>query len=243
MTTYNSKGIEKLTGGVFYSSTPFDSNSKVLEGKVHHRFMNYFMIDKETHLLSEDQVFKICEKRDHNPHIIGKTNEKVKERIKKFIIETNPRRVLEIGSGLSPLSFSDSPQISLTISDANPKIVEEHRQNSRDCILLGNNTNNFDEYKNHFDIIAAVFVLHFKVDRAEIRAIRELLNEDGVFIANIYRLSCKAKSELEANFKLENLHIEKIKDTSNICKNHEYWICGNNKISMKNKAQAITRSL
>lgn len=226
--------LELLVEGVYFSTVPKADIKEFPLDEEYSCFMNHFYINQCTSELTEEQVFAICRKREQHIKIIGSINTNVKDIFRNFIKQGNFQDVIELGCGSNPTFINSKNSFNFTASDANEDVVYNTRKKGIKSIVFG--SNDISEISSNYDLAFAVFVLHFHFSNNEIRSLGRHLKTKGIFIANIYRINEEKRSDLKNRFEDFGFFLERIKDETEICKNHEFWIIGKNKKTVRNES-------
>jgi SAM-dependent methyltransferase len=215
-------GIVNIHKRVYRSENGEGGAEISYRGTVLYRFMDRLYLSCESEFLEEDEVAALCRERANQPALISPVNAKVKDAFRQLIYAMAPGRILEVGSGSNPiLSNQDASErnISYHTSDADP--ANSPTQFSCSCSKLAF----ADDY---FDLVGAVFVLHFRFAEDQIREISRCLAPSGVFIANVYRRGDSSKESLALAFASSGLCLVRLPDPQDLCINHEYWVASPN---------------
>lgn len=235
------KGLQLLEEGVFFTLTSSKTSKIEPPGEEYSCFMNHFYIDRCTSELTEKQVFAICDTREKHPEIIGTINDSVKDFFRLFVNHGNFREVLEIGSGSKPTFQGHGNAFNFTASDANIDVINNTRKSGIKSIELGRYRT--DEITATYDLAFAVFVLHFQFSDEEINAIKDHLKPNGIFIANVYRLTEEKRCTLTNQFNNLGLEVIRVKDLQKTCKEHEYWVISKELDTAKKHVEVLNKLL
>ncbi|MFK4204961.1 methyltransferase domain-containing protein [Acinetobacter junii] len=205
-----------------------------LDNKQHSRFMDYFYIELPSDELSEEQVFKLCQARVNERRCFDENsaNAKVKGLFNEFLKGHSQKSVLEVGAGTNPiLTVAEAIQHSMMYktsdADDNYQGLSYHFNANTD---LPNET---------FDIVIALFVLHFKFYEHQISQIFKHIKDDGIFLANVYNRTDNAREVLVTDFKEAGFHVELFRDPNNICRDHYYLFASKSKQIISSKQQML----
>ena len=160
----------------------------------------------------------------------------VRQLFRSFIWKLRPKNILEIGAGGRPIlsaAEADEQGISYTTADADPDI--------EGCFFSGMNSK-LEFPENHFELAAAVFVLHFYFYEAQIAELHRCLSPNGVFLANVYYRTQESREKLKQSFDSRGLKLLVINDPQQLCRDHEYWLAGKDSASLE-VAQKFLRDL
>lgn len=160
------------------------------------RFMNFIYLPQPLESLTTEQVKKICDVRlEHINELVNyRLNGEIVDTITDCVITKNSYRVPSLkaldfgcGSGLSyNMLLSRIPTLDLTGVDISEKAIDhckKHKINAKLTELRGKLP--FD--KGEFDIIFAVFVMHFHIDMPTLHELYRVLRPSGLFVFNIYQ--------------------------------------------------------
>lgn len=212
-------------------------------GKTYYRFMDFFYtytpyLDE----LNPVDVSHLCRARASFPDLISQANKDVRELFRQVAKELKPKTFLEIGAGLNPI-FYDQPEncTGYVISDADPEVIQKLCNEKNNCHVFSNSyyTLPFDD--DHFDLVMAVFVLHFPFYPNQLTELYRTISPLGAMVANVYRRTIEAKIKLSEDIEKAGFKIQKIHDTKKLCKDHEYWILGKNPTHLYNCAKTLER--
>ncbi len=221
------EGFEKLCDGV-YVCDPSDQqipDSFVADEAVYTSFMDYFYICVPSEELTSEQVHEICSRRRLNREWAqpGSVNSTVRGVFKSLVRHSAPSVLLEIGPGDSPLLLtSESGTLRYITADTDPSMVAANA-------AIGYESHEFVDLPlnaNSVDLVIAVFVLQFRFDQEELDEISRMLNDRGVFAANVYRRSKESRDRLKSMVLKSGMQLRAIGDSSELCRDHEYWIAG-----------------
>jgi hypothetical protein len=218
-------------------------NKAEFEGKTYYRFMDFFYtctpyLDELTAL----EVNHLCRARARYPDLISQTNVYVRELFKQVAVELAPRTFLEIGAGSHPI-FYNHPQncTGYIISDADPEVIQKLQNANNKCQIFSNSEYKLHVNNDHFELVMAVFVLHFPFYSNQLTELYRTMSPSGAMIANVYRRTIEAKNRLCTDIKEAGFKIQKIHDTKNLCIDHEYWIIGKDLKHLCNCAETLKR--
>ncbi|WP_064118909.1 methyltransferase domain-containing protein [Pseudomonas fluorescens] len=213
------------------------------EGKTYYRFMDFFYtytpyLDE----LTAVEVSDLCRARANHPELISQTNIDVRNLFKRVAVELSPKTFLEIGAGSHPI-FYDEPQNStdFIISDADQDVIDRLENQQNKCQLFSNTQYKLHFNDNHFELVMAVFVLHFPFYKEQLIELYRTMSPHGAMIANVYRRTIEAKERLHADMEEAGFKIYKIHDTKELCRDHEYWIIGKDLNHLYNCGEVLMR--
>jgi len=196
-----------------------------IKNKTYFRFCDFIFIPRDTYLLSQEQVIVVNQIRTKyfEIHPQFKMNDTVRNRFKSWVEILEPRSILEFGPGLNPFLPEHQNGIQIFYADFNGESVESLKSKGLDCSLFGKDSSLKIE-TDTIDLIVSIFVFHFDISQNQIKEFYRVINTDGVFIANVYKLPAEARHMLLTKFISTGFFYYIIPDSENICKNHEYWI-------------------
>lgn len=184
------------------------------------RFMKRFYVCCATEELTPEEVSALCQERAKQPDAIGPANAQVRGIFRELILTINPHTFLEVGAGCNPILANDDPIVSRV-----RYIKSDADINSADGLTVFSEKDCRLNYPSgHFELAAAVFVLHFNFYENQISELYRCLSADGAFVANIYRRTEGSRAALAENFTRNGFFIERLPDPYVACDNHEYWI-------------------
>lgn len=213
------------------------------EGIKYFRFMDFFYTRTEDlDQLSPDEVSNLCRARARFPTLISQPNIEVRSLFKALALEIGPSSLLEIGAGLNPL-FAGTTTMGMhyVLSDADQEVVKSHSNTDTECYIFSDAACVLPHQEGHFEMVIAVFVLHFPFYKTQLIELYRTLNKTGVIIANVYRRSDNARIQLTSDIESSGFKILKVKDTKHLCLNHEYWILGKSEAQMKICASTLKK--
>lgn len=213
------------------------------DGKTYYRFMDFFytytpFLDE----LDADGVNNLCRARARFPGLISQTNIDVRKLFKQIAVELAPKTFLEIGAGSHPI-FHNQPQncAGYIISDADPEVIEKLRGWGNECQIFSNSECELYFDDGHFELVMAVFVLHFPFYKNQLAELYRTMSPFGVMIANVYRRTVEAKGKLCADIESAGFKVHKVHDSKELCRDHEYWIVGKDLNCLYNCAKTLER--
>ncbi len=185
----------------FYVCTRFTSDvvgapiAKIGED-VFYRFMNYIYLPQPPESLSLEQVKRICDLRLENfdKLVDREINSYVVDTITrciaaKFPDATPPVKTLDFGcgSGLSTQLLLDHlPELDIVGVDISEKAIDLYKEQKINaiCTFPGEP---LPFVSATFDLIVAVFVMHFNIDTPTLIELRRILRPEGLFVFNVYQ--------------------------------------------------------
>lgn len=202
---------------------------------VYYRFMNFIYLPQPPESLDIEQVKKICDlrleyfdelvDRELNKYVVTSIADCVKA---KFAYNAPQMKGLDFGcgSGLSTELLLDClPQMDLIGVDISEKAVSSSKEQGINAVLtIPGERLSFEAET--FDIIFAVFVMHFNIDIATLLDLRRTLRTSGLFIFNVYQRDIDGVTEQleEAGFEAMEIwkRLHKIGDNHLImsCRKH-----------------------
>ncbi|WP_404344231.1 class I SAM-dependent methyltransferase [Vreelandella venusta] len=219
--------LEVFANGV-YKLNSKEKGPEVIsfENKLLYRFMDHLYVEKENlEDLTSDEVSDLCRARASYPVLIDEANSSVKKNFKEFIHRKNPQCIFEIGAGESPLLDCVDTKVSYAVCDADASLLDKEKKG-----LVFHNFSfespNIPFGDNYFDLVVAVFVLHFQFYEVQIKELARCIADDGVFLANIYRRKESGRVGLVQKFEQYGFYVFRLEDPQELCKNHEYWVIG-----------------
>jgi SAM-dependent methyltransferase len=205
------------------------------KGTIYYRFMDFFYVtNKNLDELEPEQVSNLCRARVKYPDSISVVNEDVRKVFKALAQALKPSSLLEIGAGRNPIFAPNEHKPDCYIlADADSEVVTYHANLSIDCYEFSQNICELPYFDDFFEMVIAVFVLHFPFAINQLLEINRRLKVSGVIIANVYRRSSESREKLTQNMMDVGFKIIKIQDTDNLCRDHEYWILGKEHTSVQ----------
>ena len=213
------------------------------EGNKYFRFMDVFYTrTQDLDQLSPEEVSNLCRARARFPDLISQPNIEVRSLFKALAMEINPTRLLEIGAGRNPVfAGTASNNMHYVISDADHEVVKSHTSTETECYIFSETACILPCQEGHFEMVIAVFVLHFPFYKAQLSELYRTLNNTGVIVANVYRRSTNARLQLASDIENSGFKILVVKDTKDLCLNHEYWILGKSEAQMRACATTLEK--
>ncbi|MDY0834334.1 hypothetical protein [Pseudomonas sp. SED1] len=204
----------------------------------YYRFMDYFYTQtKHLDELTPEGVSNLCRARAKYPLLISKTNVEVRSLFKALAKKIGPATLLEIGAGRNPVFEDEEPaEMHYVLSDADSEVVAFHLESKSECYAFSGETCNLPLKKDYFEMVIAVFVLHFPFHKEQLTELHKRLSSSGVIIANVYRRSDEAREKLTSEIIETGFKIKKIIDSAKLCRDHEYWILGKSDAQLENCA-------
>lgn len=200
--------------------------------ELYFRFMNFIYLPQPLESLTTEQVKKICDVRlEHINELVNhQLNSEIVDTITDCVIAKNgyplpSLKALDFGcgSGLScHMLLSRMPNLDLSGVDISEKAITrclEQDIKAKLTELRGKIP--FDTAE--FDIIFAVFVMHFHIDMPTLHELCRVLRPSGLFVFNVYQRDIVGLTEQlkEAGF----CNIEIWKRLSNIGNTHVVMSC------------------
>lgn len=221
----------------FYVCTRFTGDMigppRVYIGReLYFRFMNFIYLPQPLESLTPEQVKKICDVRlEHVDELVNyQFNSVIVDAITDCVMAKNAQHASSLkaldfgcGSGLSSqMLLNRMPNLDLIGVDISEKAIsscQEQRIKAKLTELRGRLP--FDTAE--FDIVFAVFVMHFTIDMPTLRELCRVLRPSGLFVFNVYQRDIVGLTEQleEAGF----FNIEVWKRLSNIENNHAVMSC------------------
>lgn len=185
-----------------------------IQGKEYSRIMDFFYIDVPADELDFDQVSMLCKARIKEPRCFEGANKKVKSLFNSFLKAHRSKNILEVGAGTNPiLTQEETKEHSITYMTSD---ADNYQGIS---FYFDANTNLPNKI---FDVVIALFVLHFKFYQHQIDEIYKHMKIDGIFLANVYNREDDSRNELKSDFEKAGFNVQLIKDPESYCKNHYY---------------------
>lgn len=194
------------------------------------RFMDFFYIPCLPYKLSQDEVIEICDLRlEYLPKVVDVDLNKVivdymtQTIHRRFVNKVEQLRVLDFGcgSGLSSRLIIDSlGNVNLKGFDASENAVKNAFKNGVDARFAppGNAMPFADE---SFDVVFAVFVMHFSIEKPSLDEIYRVLTQPGILVYNYY----KQEPPLLRSFLAEIGFMQEQIFYSDLPKNHSITLC------------------
>lgn len=184
-----------------------------INGNMYYRFMNFFYLPQPPESLTTEKVVEICDLRlDHSELINYEHNGRVVEGIANYLLSIFPhlnssetkKKALDFGcgSGLS-LQLLNKHFLGLDIVgvDISKKAIQcSQEQGLKTLLIEPDERLPFEAHS--FDLIFAIFVMHFKIDLAMLSELKRILHPEGKYVFNLYQRKFDGVEEelLEAGF-------------------------------------------
>src|SRR3990167_1114184 len=169
------------------------------KGTKYFRFMDYFYIQtKHLDELTPEEVSNLCRARAKFPDLISQINIEVRSLFKALALEICPSSLLEIGAGRNPVfAATATKDMHYVLSDADREVVEYHSNTDTKCYIFSDAACALPCQEGYFEMIIAVFVLHFPFYEIQLRELYRSLKPSGVIVANVYRRSSEARIKID----------------------------------------------
>lgn len=169
-----------------------------LGGEMYFRFMNFIYLPQPPESLTAEQVKKICDVRlEYFDELVNyQLNSSVVNTITDCVSAKYSNSVLSLkaldfgcGSGLSSqMLLNHMPNLDLIGVDISEKAIsccqEQHKNIKVKLTAIGKSLP-FEIAA--FDLIFAVFVMHFNIDMQTLGELRRVLRPSGLFVFNVYQ--------------------------------------------------------
>jgi 2-polyprenyl-3-methyl-5-hydroxy-6-metoxy-1,4-benzoquinol methylase len=227
--------------GEFYICTDFNEDvvrppvTRIGEN-IYYRFMNFLYLPQPPESLSSDKVIEICDLRlkylkelvnyEHNSHIVAAIADYVTSILPNVNSNVNKMKALDFGcgSGLSSkLILEHFPYLDMVGVDISEKAVQ--RSNEQDLTAILTYPNELLPFEAaSFDLIFAIFVMHFSIDMATLAELCRILRPSGKFVFNLYQRDIDGVEQqlIEAGFST----VEVVSDLLAAGTNHLIVSCG-----------------
>lgn len=234
--------FEMVTPGVLKivknEKGPADIN---FQGMKYFRFMDFFYTQKQNldELLPEE-VSNLCRARAKYPSLISPVNTTVREIFKSLAHSICPSSLLEIGAGMHPVFSTNAPEaMRYVLSDADSEVVAHHINVKTECYIFSEINCQLPLKEDDFEMVIAVFVLHFPFHKSQLDEIHKRLKSTGVVVANVYRRNPTSREVLLEEMKCAGFKVKQVSDPRELCANHEYWILGKQDAQIENCASLL----
>lgn len=227
--------------GEFYICNDFNENVPRppvvwLGDKIYYRFLNFLYLPQPPESMSNDKIIEICDLRlEHfNKLVNHEYNSRIVAAIADYVtsiyldINSNARKVKALdfgcGSGLSSqLILEHFPQLDMVGVDISQKAVQYSKEQGLTAFLTYPGESLPFEAAS-FDLVFAVFVMHFKIDMVTLSELRRVLRSSGKFVFNLYQRGIDGVEEqlIEAGFSV----VEVVKDLYETGTDHKIVSCG-----------------
>ena len=229
--------FDKISSGVYKCDDPSTSSLECVEGKIHYRLMDFFFIEKPADELSIEQVLAICHARANDPRCSSGANQSVRLLFKQFLNNPDIQNILEVGAGNNPILTSND----IKARDIGDYVISDADSEYQCVKVLFGESNKLTTYPaEHFDVVIALFVLHFKFYTSQIEQIYEHLKPSGIFLANVYNRSKESRDILINDFEKAGFLVQLIEDTQKHCKDHFYLFAAKDMNVINNQITRFT---
>lgn len=230
--------LSRLTRhGNFYVDPRFDREHigpSVAEifGQKYYRFMDFFYLSKLPYQLEQHEVVELCNLRiDYFDRVIDlDLNMKVVRCMAQYVLTYSqdllPRmfNVLDFGCGSGSSTYLINqflPKASIFGVDVSAKAIDLAKQKGYSTTYA-----RFDDplpYENgQFDVVFAVFVMHFTLPLNSILEINRILANDGFFIFNLYNFEPPALRDSLASVGFLE---PQVINCNSLPPNHRIYVC------------------
>lgn len=226
--------------GEFYICTDFSED--VLRPPVfrkgknfYYRFMSFLYLPQPPESLSPEKVIEVCDLRleylnklvkyEHNSYIVAAIADYVTSTFPHINSHADKVKALDFGcgSGLSSqLILEHFPHLEIVGVDISEKAIKRSCEQGLNSILtypgkplLFNDAS--------FDLIFAIFVMHFNIDMATLAELRRVLRPTGKYVFNLLQRDIDGVEQqlLEAGFS----KVEVVNDLPEVGTNHKIVSC------------------
>lgn len=134
-----------------------------------------------------------------------------------------PPAVLEWGCGYDPMNLRLPLSSRYVAVDLDPAVVEFQKKLRLET-YEPLNPSLLSLHASAIDAIISVFVFQFRIPTGHVRIMRQLLADDGVVLANVYRRDGRSRQQLADLFYDEGFSLARTRDVQGLCDDHEYWL-------------------
>jgi SAM-dependent methyltransferase len=222
--------------GDFYLDAQFNKTEErppivKIKDQIYYRFMDFLYLPQPPESLSTEQIIEICDLRmeymdhlvvaAHNEHIVAEAVRCAQAGNDRLV---PPIKALDFGcgSGLSSTLLQKYwPGLSLIGVDISEKAVARSREQHLDARLIKPDQRlPFDDAT--FDLIFAIFVMHFNVGIGALAELRRVLQPGGSFVFNVYQRDI---DEVQAQLQDAGFNSSNIEEISGVSKTHRMVRC------------------
>jgi len=191
--------------GEFYICTNFDEEMDkpprlTIGEHIYYRFMNYLYTPQPPESLSPDKVIELCDLRlDYINKLVNYgLNKRVVAAIVDHIKSTSDFHKFSVGSSIKALDFGCGsglssklllehlPNLEIVGADISEKAIQ-HATRDGVCAIQTYPGKPLPFKDASFDLIFAVFVMHFSIDMSTLAELRRVLRTPGKFVFNLYQ--------------------------------------------------------
>ena len=167
-----------------------------INGEVHFRFMNFIYLPQPVESLTSKQVEQVCNVRlEHFDELVNYQYNSLVVNIITNCVTSKcaalPLKALDFGcgSGLSSrLLKSRLPDLDLIGVDISEKAISHFQSEITNINAKQTSPDEPLPFESKtFDVIFAIFVMHFKVDIQTLAELHRVLQPSGLFIFNVYQ--------------------------------------------------------
>jgi hypothetical protein len=211
--------------GIYVADHPQDPanlpRTMTITGTTHFQLMSYMYLPVQPHELSLEQLQIVNKVRSHLFDVgdVRRSNKGVKAIIAEAARSLAPTSVLEWGCGYEPM-YDIVGTAEYWCTDVDPDVVKAAQARGLRC----SRTSDVEAQPSVVDLVFSVFVLHFALTPGQIERIRELVDADGVMLANLHFISEERRVELFSAFESKGLHVVRLPDRHHFCPNHEFIV-------------------
>lgn len=183
-------------------------------GNIYYRFMNFLYLPQPPESLSPEKVIEVCDLRlaHLNKLVNYEYNSRVVSAVADYVVTIFPNihadaakvKALDFGcgSGLSShLLLEHFPRLDIVGVDSSEKAVQRSNEEGLSAILSYHDRPLPFEAAS-FDLVFAIFVMHFNIDMAMLAELRRVLHPTGKFVFNLFQRDIDGVEQqlLEAGF-------------------------------------------
>jgi SAM-dependent methyltransferase len=185
--------------GEFYMCTQKDEIGPpvaMIGRNVYYRFMDFIYLPQPPESLLQKQVIKICDLRlEHLEELVdARLNERIVAAAatqveSNFLNGVGSLKALDFGcgSGLSLKLLKDNlPDLQLVGVDISKKAINQCKEKGLNVVRTRPDRR-LPFSKASFDLIFAIFVMHFNVGMFTLKELRRVLRPSGKFVFNVYQ--------------------------------------------------------
>lgn len=185
-----------------------------IKGNIYYRFMNFLYLPQPPESLSTEKIIEICDLRleyfnklvdySYNDRIVASIAAYLQASFPDTNMHAHKLKALDFGcgSGLSlQLILKHFPQLDIVGVDISEKAVQRsHEQKLPVQLIRPDRPLPFETA--HFDLIFAVFVMHFNIDIRTLAELRRILHPEGKYVFNLFQRNIDGVKQqlIEAGF-------------------------------------------
>ncbi|MFN8290253.1 MAG: methyltransferase domain-containing protein [Chitinophagaceae bacterium] len=198
----------------------------LIREKEYYRFLDFIFIPAGTLNLSKEQVIIINSIRSKylEQHPQFQKNSEVRKYFLELIKQLKPKTILEFGPDSNPLLSEPQDSIEkIFLVDFDHNSISYLKKSGIEAIHFDGSVS-LKIPDNFVEFIFSIFVFHFEVSSSQIKELYRVLAEDGILIANVYKLLSEERKTVMQRMIDSGFKIKVTADNNQVCDNHEFWL-------------------